>query len=104
MGEMPMIGEAAPGLWHCIGFGGHGVVPTCALGDVVARGILNEEGDEMKDEWKLFSKQFPLKYAGWPIGKLLGQLYYWKLQLTDSYNFWKQGDDYSLGLNPSGRK
>jgi glycine/D-amino acid oxidase-like deaminating enzyme len=36
---MPQIGQAAPGLWHAVGFGGHGVAPTTLAGEILAEAI-----------------------------------------------------------------
>ena len=39
---MPQIGQCAEGLWHAVGFGGHGVAPTTAAGEVLAAAISGE--------------------------------------------------------------
>jgi len=40
--KMPQIGQCADGLWHAVGFGGHGVAPTTAAGEVLAAAISGE--------------------------------------------------------------
>jgi gamma-glutamylputrescine oxidase len=40
--KMPQIGQCAEGLWHAVGFGGHGVAPTTAAGEVLAAAISGE--------------------------------------------------------------
>jgi glycine/D-amino acid oxidase-like deaminating enzyme len=40
--KMPQIGQCAEGIWHAVGFGGHGVAPTTAAGEVLAAAISEE--------------------------------------------------------------
>ena len=40
--KMPQVGELDDGLWHAVGFGGHGVAPTTAAGEMLAQAILGE--------------------------------------------------------------
>lgn len=37
--KMPQIGQCADGIWHAVGFGGHGVAPTTAAGELLAAAI-----------------------------------------------------------------
>jgi gamma-glutamylputrescine oxidase len=37
--KMPQIGRCADGVWHAVGFGGHGVAPTTAAGELIAAAI-----------------------------------------------------------------
>jgi len=37
--QMPQIGRLPDGCWHALGFGGHGVGPTTAAGEVIAEAI-----------------------------------------------------------------
>ncbi|PMS22103.1 FAD-dependent oxidoreductase [Trinickia dabaoshanensis] len=37
--KMPQIGRCNDGIWHAVGFGGHGVAPTTAAGEVLAAAI-----------------------------------------------------------------
>ena len=41
--QMPQIGRLADGTWHALGFGGHGVGPTTAAGELVAAAIAHGE-------------------------------------------------------------
>ena len=46
---MPLIGQLQPGVWHALGFGGHGMNTTAIGGRVVAEGILGSS-----DRYKLY--------------------------------------------------
>jgi glycine/D-amino acid oxidase-like deaminating enzyme len=37
--KMPQIGRLRNGWWHAVGFGGHGVAPTTAAGELIAQSI-----------------------------------------------------------------
>jgi glycine/D-amino acid oxidase-like deaminating enzyme len=37
--KMPQIGQCGDGVWHAVGFGGHGVAPTTAAGELLADAI-----------------------------------------------------------------
>lgn len=37
--KMPQIGQCGDGVWHAVGFGGHGVAPTTAAGEILAAAI-----------------------------------------------------------------
>ena len=37
--KMPQIGQCGDGVWHAVGFGGHGVTPTTAAGELLAAAI-----------------------------------------------------------------
>lgn len=37
--KMPQIGQCGDGVWHAVGFGGHGVAPTTAAGELLAAAI-----------------------------------------------------------------
>ncbi|RDU96346.1 NAD(P)/FAD-dependent oxidoreductase [Trinickia dinghuensis] len=37
--KMPQIGQCPDGIWHAVGFGGHGVAPTTAAGELLAAAI-----------------------------------------------------------------
>lgn len=41
--KMPQIGRTPDGIWHAIGFGGHGVAPTTVAGERLAAAIANRE-------------------------------------------------------------
>lgn len=78
---MPQVGQLEPGLWHCTGFGGHGLNTTAIAGTVVAEAILGQS-----DRVKLFAP-FGLDWTGGPAGSAAAQLYYWGLQLQD---WWRE--------------
>lgn len=81
--KMPQIGELEPGFWYAQGFGGSGMTPTVAGGEIVADAIIN--GDE---RYKLF-EPFGLQYAGKPFGPVVAQTAYWLFQLQDAYKEWR---------------
>ncbi len=81
--KMPQIGELEPGFWYAQGFGGSGMTPTVAAGEVVSDAILS--GDE---RYKLF-EPFGLEYAGKPFGPIVAQTAYWLFQLQDAYKEWR---------------
>ena len=75
--QMPQIGGDGNGLWWAQAFGGHGLAPTCAAGELLAAAIA--EGD---DGWKQFS-DYGLSSTHRPFGYLAAQASYW----------WQQGRD-----------
>lgn len=75
--QMPQIGRNAEGLWHAQAFGGHGLAPTCAAGELVAAAIA--EGDP---GWQVFS-DFGLVPAGKPFGFAAAQCSYWWQEMRD---------------------
>ncbi|MGB5851708.1 MAG: FAD-binding oxidoreductase [Rhodanobacter sp.] len=74
--QMPQIG-GEDGLWWAQAFGGHGLAPTCAAGELLAAAIA--EGD---DGWKRFA-DYGLGSTHRPFGYLAAQASYW----------WQQGRD-----------
>lgn len=74
---MPMIGQMQPGIWHCYGFGGHGLNTTSIAGRVVAEGILGAS-----DRYRLYAP-FGLNWAGGPFGTATAQMTYWTYQAMD---------------------
>jgi glycine/D-amino acid oxidase-like deaminating enzyme len=58
------------GIWYATGFGGHGIVPTCMAGSILADAILGIDDDT----WRVFQNQFPPQYAFWPFGRIGGEL------------------------------
>ena len=76
--QMPQIGGGDDSLWWAQAFGGHGLAPTCAAGELLASAIA--EGDQ---RWKLFS-HYGLDRAHRPAGYLAAQVSYW----------WHQGRDW----------
>jgi glycine/D-amino acid oxidase-like deaminating enzyme len=69
--RMPQVGEIEPGLWVASGFGGHGLNTTAMAGELVARGIV--ENDQT---WRLFAP-YELVWAGGVLGRALAQGVYW---------------------------
>ena len=76
--QMPQVGTQGDGLWWAQAFGGHGLAPTCAAGDLLAAAIA--EGDE---RWKRFSP-YGLDRTYRPFGYMGAQASYW----------WQQGKDW----------
>jgi gamma-glutamylputrescine oxidase len=76
--QMPQIGSSGDGLWWAQAFGGHGLAPTCAAGDLLASALA--EGDE---RWKQFGS-YGLARTYRPLGYLGAQASYW----------WQQGKDW----------
>ncbi|MCC7272983.1 MAG: FAD-binding oxidoreductase [Alphaproteobacteria bacterium] len=77
--KMPQLGRLAPGVWHCMGFGGHGMAATTTGAAVVAAAIA--EGD---DRWRLFAP-FGLAFAGGPLARPAAQTIYWGHKLRDAW-------------------
>jgi gamma-glutamylputrescine oxidase len=78
---MPQIGRLGPGIWHCMGFGGHGLNTTAIGGRVVAEGILGSS-----DRHRHFAP-FGLVWNGGPFGTAAVQATYWSYQLAD---WWRE--------------
>ncbi|CAD6562979.1 NAD(P)/FAD-dependent oxidoreductase [Paraburkholderia sabiae] len=74
---MPLIGRLDPGLWYCMGFGGHGMNTTAVGGRVIAEGITEESG-----RYKMFS-ELGLPWNGGYAGLAVAQLTYWSYQVMD---------------------
>lgn len=79
--RMPMVGRLGPGLWHCYGFGGHGLNTTAIGGTVLAEAMLGQS-----DRLALFAP-FGLDWAGGPVGLMAAQGTYWALQVQD---WWRE--------------
>ncbi len=79
--QMAQIGEVAPNVWGNTGFGGHGVAPTTAAGEIVAAAITQEN-----DLYKKF-EPWGLPWNGGPFGPPAAQLSYWWYELKD---WWKE--------------
>jgi gamma-glutamylputrescine oxidase len=76
--QMPQIGSSGDGLWWAQAFGGHGLAPTCAAGELLASALA--EGD---DRWKQFA-DYGLSRTWRPFGYVGAQASYW----------WQQGKDW----------
>jgi gamma-glutamylputrescine oxidase len=76
--KMPQLGQHAAGVWHCMGFGGHGMAATTLGGELIASAIA--EGD---DRYRLFS-HYGLQWTGGRVAGAIGaQMTYWYYQLLD---------------------
>ena len=69
--RMPQIGEIESGLWVASGFGGHGLNTSAMGGDLVARGIVEND-----PAWRLFAP-YELVWAGGMLGRAMAQGIYW---------------------------
>lgn len=77
--KMPQIGMRSPGVWYAQAFGGHGVSPTNAAGDMLAAAIA--EGDS---RYKMLSEKFGLSSTLGLLGKVGAEATYKWYQLKDS--------------------
>ena len=80
--QMPQLGRgegADAGLWWAQAFGGHGLAPTCAAGELLAAAIA--EGDE---GWTQFA-DYGLASVHKPFGLLAAQCNYWWQQARDGF-------------------
>jgi gamma-glutamylputrescine oxidase len=76
--QMPQVGGDGNGLWWAQAFGGHGLAPTCAAGELLAAAIADRD-----DHWKQFA-DYGLHSTHRPFGYLAAQA---------SYS-WQQGRDW----------
>jgi gamma-glutamylputrescine oxidase len=75
--QMPQIGSDGDGLWWAQAFGGHGLAPTTAAGELLAAALAeNDPGWREFAEFGLVESWRPLGYAG-------AQASYWWSQLKD---------------------
>lgn len=74
---MPQIGRLGPNVWHCLGFGGHGLNTTAIGGKVIAEAITGSS-----DRIRHF-EPFGLVWNGGPAGVAAVQLTYWHYQAMD---------------------
>lgn len=75
--QMPQIGGDGNGLWWAQAFGGHGLAPTCAAGELLAAAIT-----EGSDDWRQFA-DYGLPTTHRPLGYLGAQTMYWWEQARD---------------------
>lgn len=75
--KMPIIGQTQPNLWHVTGFGGHGVAPTTAGGELIARAIAQGNTDYKR------LQRFNNRHALGPVGLIGSQFTYWAYQGLD---------------------
>jgi gamma-glutamylputrescine oxidase len=69
--RMPQIGEIERGVWLASGFGGHGLNTSALGGELVARGLVDND-----QTWRLFAP-YELVWAGGFIAKAMAQGIYW---------------------------
>ena len=70
--RMPQVGEIEPGLWVASGFGGHGLNTTAIAGELIARGMVEND-----DTWRLLAAPYELVWAGGALGRAFAQGLYW---------------------------
>jgi len=75
--QMAQIGQLKPGVWYGIGFGGHGVAPTTAAGEIIAAAIAQQ--DQTYQQFKPWG----LPWNGSVFGPPAAQLSYWWYELKD---------------------
>jgi gamma-glutamylputrescine oxidase len=75
--QMAQIGQLKPGVWYSIGFGGHGVGPTTAAGEIVAAAIAEQD-----ESYRNF-QPWGLPWNGGLFGPPAAQVSYWWYQLKD---------------------
>jgi len=59
--------ESDGGVWYATGFAGHGIVPTCMAGTILADAILGQSQD-----WKVFQQHFQPESIMYPVVSRLG--------------------------------
>ena len=69
--RMPQIGEIERGVWLASGFGGHGLNTSAMGGELVARGLVDND-----QTWRMFAP-YELVWAGGWLGGVLAQGIYW---------------------------
>ncbi len=75
--KMPQIGQLEPGYWYNTGFGGHGLCPTTAGGEMIAAAIAGDD-----KTYQAFAP-FGLSYAGGRAGRYVAQMVYWWWRARD---------------------
>lgn len=77
--QMPQIGNDGNGLWWAQAFGGHGLAPTAAAGELLAAAIAEDDPG-----WREFA-DFGLVDSLRPLGYVGAQASYWWMQLKDRF-------------------
>ena len=75
--RMPQVGELEPGIWVASAFGAHGLNTTAMAGEVIARGIVDND-----KTWQLFAP-YELVWAGGVAGRAAAQGIYWGRRAVD---------------------
>jgi gamma-glutamylputrescine oxidase len=78
--RMPQIGEIERGVWLASGFGGHGLNTSALGGELVARGLVDND-----QTWRMFAP-YELVWAGGLLGSVLAQGIYWGARPVDRVN------------------
>jgi len=76
--QMPIVGEAEPGLWLASAFGGHGMAPTTFIGEAVAE-AMSGRSDHV-DALQGWGRP----WAGGSLGRFAVQGEYWWRQARDA--------------------
>jgi gamma-glutamylputrescine oxidase len=76
--EMPQLGRLSDGLWFAQGFGGHGVAPTTAAGELLAEAIAR--GRDADERWQ----RYGLTPVFGRMGLLGAQAHYTWAELKDA--------------------
>ncbi|CAB3750264.1 NAD(P)/FAD-dependent oxidoreductase [Paraburkholderia solisilvae] len=76
--KMPQIGRSTDGVWYAVGFGGHGMAPTTACGELLAAAITGE-----RPVPEAFA-QFGLAHTFGAFGLAAAQLTYAAMQTRDA--------------------
>ena len=69
--RMPQIGEIERGVWLASGFGGHGLNTSAMGGELVAKGIIDND-----QTWRLFAP-YELVWSGGMLARVIAQGLYW---------------------------
>lgn len=77
--QMPQLGSDGDGLWWAQAFGGHGLAPTAAAGELLAAAIAGDDPG-----WREFA-DFGLVGSLRPLGYVGAQASYWWMQLKDRF-------------------
>lgn len=66
----PLVGRLdETGPWFATALGGHGIVPACMAGELIASGIAGED-----ERWKLLQDNLPPSFIFWPFSRLGAEL------------------------------
>lgn len=82
--QMPQLGRLRPGLWYAQAFGGHGVAPTTAAGELLAEAICGAQ--PLDAVWQ----RYGLSPVWGSLGLLAAQAHYSWAELKD-WLHWHQG-------------
>ena len=83
----PLIGKDSTGIYYATAFGGHGIVPSCMAGTMIADAI--SDGDAVN--LSLVDDNFKPSYAGYPFSKFGGTVitsFYDALDSRESNGKW----------------